>query len=142
MQRFYLLFLLYWQSIDLRLLYPSLCDMEYDLPKFISERVKKTQTPRHLIMEIDSQPDPPPRPKPAKLKTSHLRSSSPFVQVIFYFYAELKNVLFFIEKKRILLHKLLVLLNFFISIFISTNSLEALLLSTKVHLQLQAPPQP
>ncbi|CAI9734305.1 helicase domino-like [Octopus vulgaris] len=67
-------------SIDLRLLYPSLCDMEYDLPKFISERVKKTKTPRHLIMEIDSQPDPPPRPKPAKLKTSHLRSSSPFVQ--------------------------------------------------------------
>lgn len=57
--------------------------MEYDLPKFISERVYKLQTSRNLILEIDNQPDPPPRPKPAKLKSLHLKSSS-LIQVSYF----------------------------------------------------------
>jgi hypothetical protein len=55
--------------------------MERDLPAFIAHRVRKLQTPRRLIEEIDIQPGPPPRPQPGKLKTNTIRCVSPAVQV-------------------------------------------------------------
>ncbi|CAH1801795.1 unnamed protein product, partial [Owenia fusiformis] len=55
-------------------LHPSLADMELQLPAFMAHRVKKLQTPRPLIEEIDSQPPPAPRPRPVRLK---FRSASP-----------------------------------------------------------------
>ncbi|XP_064613460.1 helicase SRCAP-like isoform X3 [Liolophura sinensis] len=67
--------------IDIRTLFPSLVDMEKDLPAFVAHRVKKLQTPHQLIVEIDSQPDPPPRLKPAK-KPVVFRSVSPLVQSV------------------------------------------------------------
>ncbi|XP_048751446.2 helicase domino-like isoform X4 [Ostrea edulis] len=46
------------KEIDLHSLYPSLADMELNLPAFVAHRVKKLQTPRRLIEEIDSEPEP------------------------------------------------------------------------------------
>lgn len=68
------------QMVDIRTLFPSLVDMEKDLPAFVAHRVHKLQTPHQLIVEIDSQPDPPPPLKPAK-KPVVFRSASPLVQV-------------------------------------------------------------
>ncbi|XP_069134718.1 helicase domino-like isoform X2 [Argopecten irradians] len=64
------------KDIDL-LRYPGLADMEQDLPAFVAHRVKRLQTSRQLIEEIDDQPDPPPRLKPGKLKPVNFRSISP-----------------------------------------------------------------
>ncbi|XP_052801568.1 helicase SRCAP-like isoform X2 [Mya arenaria] len=60
--------------------YPGLAEMERDLPAFIAHRVRKLQTNRRLIEEIEVQPSPPPRPLPGKLKVNAIRSVSPAVQ--------------------------------------------------------------
>ncbi|OWF46679.1 helicase domino-like isoform X2 [Mizuhopecten yessoensis] len=64
------------KDVDL-LRYPGLADMEQDLPAFVAHRVKRLQTSRQLIEEIDEQPDPAPRLKPGKLKPVNFRSISP-----------------------------------------------------------------
>ena len=69
------------QDIDIRALFPSLADMEKDLPAFVAHRVRKLQTPRHLIEEIDSQPPPPPRLPAGKLKHGAIRCVSPGIPV-------------------------------------------------------------
>ncbi|ESO91647.1 hypothetical protein LOTGIDRAFT_122039, partial [Lottia gigantea] len=63
------------KEVDLRCLYPSLSEMELDLPAFVAHRVRKLQTPRKLIEEIDDIADPPPRPKPGRLKNLNFRTS-------------------------------------------------------------------
>lgn len=68
------------KDIDLQM-YPGLAEMERDLPAFIAHRVRKLQTPRRLIEEIEIQPSPPQRPQPGKLKTNTIRCVSPAVQV-------------------------------------------------------------
>jgi hypothetical protein len=42
--------------------------MELNLPAFVAHRVKKLQTPRKLIEEIDSEPEPQSSLPPGKLK--------------------------------------------------------------------------
>lgn len=68
------------QNIDLQC-YPGLAEMERDLPAFIAHRVRKLQTNRRLIEEIEIQPSPPARPQPGKLKANTIRCVSPAVQV-------------------------------------------------------------
>lgn len=60
--------------------YPGLADMERDLPAFIAHRVRKLQTGRKLIEEIDIAPPPPARPPPGKLKLNAIRCVSPALQ--------------------------------------------------------------
>ena len=62
-------------------MYPGLAEMERDLPAFIAHRVRKLQTSRRLIEEIDIQPKTAPRLPAGKLKTNAIRSVSPAVQV-------------------------------------------------------------
>ena len=58
--------------------YPCLAETELRLPAFAAHRIKKLQTPRPLIEEIDLLPDPPKRPpKMAKPKPLQLRCPSP-----------------------------------------------------------------
>ncbi|XP_013379688.1 helicase SRCAP [Lingula anatina] len=68
------------KHVNLQALSPSLATLELSLPAYAAHRVKKLQTPKPLIVEIDSQPEPVPRPKPFKLKDFVLRSASPSVQ--------------------------------------------------------------
>lgn len=42
--------------------------MELSLTAFVAHRVRRLQTPRKLIEEIDTQPDPSPRCPPGKIK--------------------------------------------------------------------------
>ena len=76
------------QNIDIRARYPNLADMEKDLPAFIAHRVRKLQTSRHLIEEMDSQSPPPPRPPVGKLKSGAVRCISPGIpvslQIVYY----------------------------------------------------------
>ncbi|XP_061196592.1 helicase domino-like [Saccostrea echinata] len=65
------------KDIDLHSLYPSLADMELNLPAFVAHRVKKLQTPRVLIEEIDSQEEPPSRPPTGKLKPVIFKGIAP-----------------------------------------------------------------
>ena len=69
------------QDIDIRARYPTLADMEKDLPAFVAHRVRKLQTSRHLIEEIDSESPPPPRPPVGKLKSGAIRCLSPGLPV-------------------------------------------------------------
>ncbi|KAK7474437.1 hypothetical protein BaRGS_00034320 [Batillaria attramentaria] len=65
------------EHVDMRALFPNLAEMERDLPAFVSHRVKQLRTANNLIEELDSQPDPPPRPPPGQLKPVAFRSISP-----------------------------------------------------------------
>ncbi|XP_015431567.1 PREDICTED: helicase domino [Dufourea novaeangliae] len=56
------------KHIDLSSLNLLLCDLELTHTAFVAHRVRRLQTPRKLIEEIDSQPDPPPRCPPGKIK--------------------------------------------------------------------------
>ena len=56
------------QEIDLYSLYPCLAEMELNLPAFVAHRVKKLQTQKKFIEEIDCQPEVSPRPPSGKLK--------------------------------------------------------------------------
>ncbi|XP_076654085.1 domino helicase isoform X2 [Halictus rubicundus] len=56
------------KHIDLSSMNLLLCDLELSLTAFVAHRVRRLQTPRKLIEEIDSQPDPPPRCPPGKIK--------------------------------------------------------------------------
>ena len=68
------------QNIELHR-YPGLAEMERDLPAFIAHRVRKLQTSRRLIEEIDAEKPPPSRPPAGKLKTNSIRCISPAIQV-------------------------------------------------------------
>ncbi|KAL3857410.1 hypothetical protein ACJMK2_012085, partial [Sinanodonta woodiana] len=68
------------QHIDIRCLFPTLADMERDLSAFVAHRVKKLQTPRKLIEEIDIQPKTPARPKSGRLKSFPVLSVPPSIQ--------------------------------------------------------------
>lgn len=50
-------------------------DLEFVVTAFVAHRVRKLKTPRKLIEEIDSQPDPPPRCPSGKIKI-HVRLSN------------------------------------------------------------------
>ncbi|XP_041347993.1 helicase SRCAP-like isoform X2 [Gigantopelta aegis] len=69
------------ENVDLHALYPNLAEMERDLPRFVAHRIKKLQTSKNLIEEIEDEPDAPPRPKPGKLKTPTIKTSCPAVPV-------------------------------------------------------------
>lgn len=56
------------QHIDLSSMNFLLCDLELTLTAFVAHRVRRLQTPRKLIEEINSQPNPPPRCLPGKIK--------------------------------------------------------------------------
>jgi len=55
--------------------------MERDLPAFIAHRVRKLQTSKRLIEEIDVEPSPPARLKPGKLKSNAIKCIPTNVQV-------------------------------------------------------------
>ncbi|XP_033101073.1 helicase domino-like [Anneissia japonica] len=54
-----------------------LADHELNLPAYAAHRIKQLQTPRPLIEEIDSLPDPPARPNRVKVKPGKLFSHIP-----------------------------------------------------------------
>ncbi|CAK9821897.1 Helicase ssl-1 [Anthophora retusa] len=56
------------KHIDLSSINLLLCDLELTLTAFVAHRVRRLQTPRKLIEEIDTQPDPPPRCPSGKIK--------------------------------------------------------------------------
>ncbi|XP_043258591.1 helicase domino isoform X2 [Colletes gigas] len=56
------------KHIDLCSINLLLCDLEFTFTAFAAHRVRRLQTPRKLIEEIDSQPDPPPRCPSGKIK--------------------------------------------------------------------------
>ncbi|XP_050472757.1 helicase domino isoform X2 [Bombus huntii] len=56
------------KHIDLSSINLLLCDLELSLTAFVAHRVRRLQTPRKLIEEIDTQPDPSPRCPPGKIK--------------------------------------------------------------------------
>ncbi|XP_017885705.1 helicase domino isoform X2 [Ceratina calcarata] len=56
------------KHIDLSSINLFLCDLDLTLTAFVAHRVRRLQTPRKLIEEIDSQPEPPPRCPPGKIK--------------------------------------------------------------------------
>lgn len=56
------------KHINLGCLNLRLVDLELTLTAFVAHRVRKLHTPRKLIEEIDSQPLPPPRCPPGKIK--------------------------------------------------------------------------
>ena len=57
------------QDVDFFSLYPNIPALETTLPAFVAHRVRKLETPRQLITEIDNQPEPKPRLKPIPLKS-------------------------------------------------------------------------
>ncbi|XP_074640439.1 helicase domino-like isoform X2 [Tubulanus polymorphus] len=63
--------------IDLCSLYPCIADVELSLPAFAAHRIKKLQSPKRLIVEIDEQPLPAPRPKPVALKSFLMKNLAP-----------------------------------------------------------------
>lgn len=54
--------------MDLSCLNLFLVDLELTLSAFVAHRVRQNQTPRKLIEEIDSQPEPAPRCPSGKIK--------------------------------------------------------------------------
>ncbi|XP_033327854.2 domino helicase isoform X2 [Megalopta genalis] len=56
------------KHIDLSSMNLLLCDLELSLTAFVAHRVRRLRTPRRLIEEIDTLPDPPPRCPPGKIK--------------------------------------------------------------------------
>jgi len=66
------------QYIDLTELHSRLADLELTLPAFAAHRIRKLQTPRQLIVELDSQPTPvSPLRHDADAKPFVFRSHSP-----------------------------------------------------------------
>ncbi|XP_052073827.1 helicase domino-like isoform X2 [Mytilus californianus] len=62
------------RDIDLYSLYPSLADMEINLPAFVAHRVRGLQTSRKLIEEIDDTEEYEQRPVPGKLQPTSFPS--------------------------------------------------------------------
>ncbi|VDI33322.1 Hypothetical predicted protein [Mytilus galloprovincialis] len=62
------------RDIDLYSLYPSLADMEINLPAFVAHRVRGLQTSRKLIEEIDDVEECEQRPVPGKLQPTSFPS--------------------------------------------------------------------
>lgn len=56
------------QHVDLSYLNLRLLNVEQSVSAFKAHRVGRLQTPKKLIEEIDSQPDPPPRCPPGRIK--------------------------------------------------------------------------
>lgn len=56
------------QHIDLSSVNLLLLDLELTLCAFVAHRVRRLQTPRKLIEEIDNQPEPPPRCPSGRIK--------------------------------------------------------------------------
>lgn len=56
------------QHVHLSSLNLLLLDLEQTISAFVAHRVKRLQTPRKLIEEIDSQPEPPPRCPSGRIK--------------------------------------------------------------------------
>ncbi|XP_066594643.1 helicase domino isoform X3 [Prorops nasuta] len=78
------------KHIDLSSLNFLLSDLEFTHTAFMAHRTRKLQTPRKLIEEIDSLPDPPPRCPSGKIKinvtlSNQVKPSTPQFQ------AKLKN---------------------------------------------------
>jgi E1A-binding protein p400 len=63
------------QHVDLFSLNLFLVELETCLTAFVAHRIKKYHSPRKLIEEIDSAPEPPPRCPSGKIKI-HVRLSS------------------------------------------------------------------
>lgn len=63
------------QHVDLFSLNLLLVELETCLTAFVAHRIKKYRTPKKLIEEIDSMPEPPPRCPSGKIKI-HVRLSS------------------------------------------------------------------
>ena len=63
------------QHVDLFSLNLLLVELETCLTAFVAHRIKKYHSPRKLIEEIDSAPEPPPRCPSGKIKI-HVRLSS------------------------------------------------------------------
>jgi E1A-binding protein p400 len=63
------------QHVDLFSLNLLLVELETCLTAFVAHRIKKYRTPKKLIEEIDSTPEPPPRCPSGKIKI-HVRLSS------------------------------------------------------------------
>lgn len=55
----------------------ELLDLEFVLTAFVAHRTKRLKTPRSLIEEIDSQPEPPPRCPAGKIKINVRLSNQP-----------------------------------------------------------------
>lgn len=73
------------QHIDLSSVNLLLVDLELTLKAFVAHRVKRLQTPRKLIEEIDSQPESTPRCPSGKIKinvrlSNQARRSPPTAQ--------------------------------------------------------------
>ncbi|XP_033627174.1 helicase SRCAP-like isoform X2 [Asterias rubens] len=60
------------KNVSLNALRMCIANLEMILPAYAAHRIKQLQTPRPLIEEIDSAPDPPPRPQPMKFKPGKL----------------------------------------------------------------------
>ncbi|GFR90719.1 helicase [Elysia marginata] len=56
------------RDVDIYSLYPNLAEMETDLPAFVAQRVKQLKASGKLIEEVDSLPEPTPRPPAGQLK--------------------------------------------------------------------------
>ncbi|KAI8489001.1 hypothetical protein Bbelb_332250 [Branchiostoma belcheri] len=65
------------QHVNLGYLNLCLSDLELSLPAYAAHRVNQLQASRQLIEEIDSQPDPPPRLPPMKLRPSLFQPPAP-----------------------------------------------------------------
>ncbi|XP_014209628.1 helicase domino isoform X2 [Copidosoma floridanum] len=63
------------KHINLSCLNLHLVDLEFTVTAFVAHRLKKLKTPRKLIEEIDSYPEPPPRCPSGKIKI-HVRLSN------------------------------------------------------------------
>ncbi|XP_038075148.1 helicase SRCAP-like isoform X2 [Patiria miniata] len=60
------------KHVSLNSLNLCVASLELFLPAYAAHRIKQLQTPRPLIEEIDSAPEPPPRPQPMKIKPGKL----------------------------------------------------------------------
>ncbi|GFN95546.1 helicase domino [Plakobranchus ocellatus] len=69
------------RDVDIYSLYPNLAEMETDLPAFVAQRVKQLKAPGKLIQEVDSIPEPSPRPQPGQLKNLRGFPSVPAPQI-------------------------------------------------------------
>ncbi|KAK3749017.1 hypothetical protein RRG08_056924 [Elysia crispata] len=69
------------RDVDIYSLYPNLAEMETDLPAFVAQRVKQLRASGKLIEEVDSLPEPTPRPPPGQLKNLKGFPAVPAVQV-------------------------------------------------------------
>ena len=71
------------QDVDIYALYPSLADMEMDLPAFVAHRVKRLQAPHKLIEEIDTHHEQTEKLPAGKLKNLAFVNPVPQVTQVF-----------------------------------------------------------